>query len=313
MISDDVRIAGGQVSLNGTVEGDFIFLGGTLKLSESSIIKGDLICYGGEIHSYGKINGNTKIYAGNVKLKGNIDGDVEIKGGSIDFNSVVKGNMSMGAEEIEVGSGASCAGNINYWHSDGEIDFSGVCDNALYDEALAYEDKDIDWSILATAFGIGLIAYWIIFIMSSFVVLWILEHFFSAQFDQVASGIKSSFIKSFGYGMLYFIGIPVATLFCFITLVGFPIGVFGLFLFMLTLIFATSIIGLTIGHYFKNKSKQDWSLMQTVGYSLLTVVVIKIIFSAPLLGSLLKTIAMAGVYGGFLMMLLEGKKKSSGA
>ena len=49
--------------------------------------------------------------------------------------------------------------------------------------------------------------------------------------------------------------------------------------------------------------------MQTLGYALLTVVVIKVIFWIPLLGQMLKTIAVATVYGAFLLMLFERKKK----
>ena len=200
---------------------------------------------------------------------------------------------------------------MRYWHSDGEIDMSDVCDDAVYDEELAYTDKEVDWSVLSAIFGIGLLAYIVIFILSGIVVLFFLEYFFSSQMEMAAESIRSSFITSFGYGMLYLLGMPVLILVAFITIIGLPLGLLGLSIYGISWLFATAIIALCVSHYFKNKSRQEWSKFQIIGYAIVALIVLKVIFWIAFIGSLLKTIAMAAVFGAFLMNWMKKRKEVS--
>ena len=125
--------------------------------------------------------------------------------------------------------------------------------------------------------------------------------------------MRDAFIKSFGYGMIYFVGIPVLIIVSFVIIIGFPIGILALSIYALSFIFATSIVGLAVGHYFKKKSGKDWTFWQTVSYAVLTVLILKIIFMIPILGTMLKTIAMAAVYGAFFMLFFEGIRNRGSA
>ena len=309
MVGDDIRISGGEIDLNSRVIGDVFIFGGEVHINQDAEILGDLVIFGGDVKILGGIGGNVKCYSGNISFKGSAEGDFMVKSGQFKFDGPVNGNMEVQAEYIEVGDDAHCNGNLRYWHADGEIDFTGICENAVYDEELAMEDSDTDFSILAGILGIGLIVYWIIFILSSAVVLWLLDYTFGPYFELAAREVRNSFVKSLGYGMIYFIGIPILTLILFITLVGFPLGVLTLSIYSISLLFATWMIGLTVSYYFRNRSEKGWTESQTWLYALLTVVILKIVFMIPLLGATLKTVAMAAVYGTFFMMFIEGFKK----
>lgn len=307
-ITDDLRITAGEVVVNGYVGGDIIFFGGVLRLTEDAEVMGDIVCFGGEISLHGKVHGHLKIYAGEVKLENQVMGNAEIKAENILFNGSVDGDMILQAEEISLGDNTHCAGSLRYWQKEGMLDFSGKCDDATFDEDLSVGGKE-NGAMLGKLFGIGLIAYWVIFILSSFLILLLLEYFAGRYFDRAAAAINNAFVKSFGYGMLYLLGIPVLIVLSFVIIVGFPIGLLALSLYGLSLLFATSVVGLCVGHYFKNRSSQQWTLMQTVSYSLISVVILKIFFFIPWLGTLAKTVAMASVYGAFLLMLFEGARK----
>lgn len=312
-VGDDIRVAGGELIICDFVGGDVIVFGGSIRITELAEISGDIICFGGEISLYGHVKGNILVYGGVLRLNNRVDGNVEFRGGNVDFNGNVAGNMTLQAEKIEVGSDASCSGLINYWQKEGELEFPANCAQTQFDPGLAMDDKNGGWSTLAGLLGIGIITYWIIFILSVFLVLMLLEYYLNRQFIAVADEIKRSFISCFGYGMLYLLGIPVLILLSFIIIIGFPVGLVALSIYGLSLLYATAVIGLTLTHYFKSRSKQNWSYFQIVMYALLTVIIIKIIFFIPWLGTLLKTIAMATVYGAFLMLFVGRKYRKNQA
>ena len=310
-IGDDARLSAGEIVINSRIEGDLIVFAGMVKVTQDASIAGDVICYAGEITLYGNVGGNLISAGGEIKLKNTIGGNVEIKAGEIFFDAHVMGDMEMAGKEIILGEGASCDGSITYWSGEGEMDFSGISHSAIYDDDLAIIEEDEDWSSIVKWMGIGVIAYWIIFILSAFLVILILEYLFGNYFSQAASLLAKSWIKSFGFGMLFFIGVPVVIIILLVSIIGIPIGLFALSIFLIALLFSTTVSGITIVHYFKNKSSQEWTYLQTVAYSLLSVIILKIFFMAPFIGGILKKIVAAFVYGA--LMLLQFEKKETGS
>lgn len=187
------------------------------------------------------------------------------------------------------------------------MDFSKVCSSVTFDEDLAMIDEEFDWGILAALFGLGLISYWVIFILSAFIIVLLLEHFLGKYFEQAAEMLSSKFVLSFGYGMLYFIGVPVLIVLLFVMIIGFPIGLLLTCIYAMTLLFTSSVVGLTIAHFFKNKYGKSWSYFETVSYAVMTVVIFKVIFWIPILGWLVKRVIAAAVYGALILLLTKKK------
>lgn len=310
-VLDDIRVSGGEITIDHYVGGDVIVFGGTVRITEDASIGGDLICFAGEVSIFGPVSGNLMVYGGTVRLRSSVGGEAEIKTGVFDFDGSVSGNMVIQSKSIELGSEANCSGSIRYWQNDGELNFEGICDDVNFDEDLAYVEKDVDWSVLTTIFGIGLVAYWIIFILATLLVLLLLEFFVSNYFEKVAQQLRSNFVTSFGYGMLYLLGMPILILISFVIIIGFPIGLLALSLYGLSFLFAIAAIGLVVSHYFRSKSKQDWSKIQIIGYAMISIIALKIIFMIPLLGAMLKTVAMAAVYGALIKVYFIKRNEAS--
>lgn len=306
-IGDDVRVAGGEIEINGTVRGDVISFGGKILIGENAEIWGDVIAFGGEIEIEGEVTGDLLCMGGEVELSGEVDGDVELKAGKVELEGYIGGSLKLSTRELNLDKNARCDGVITYWTGDSDDDLSSL-GNAKYDESLAMENRDINWKVLGTILGVGFVAYWLIFIVSAFLLLLFLQQFFGKYFIESATSIRDSFVKSFGYGMLFFIGVPMASLILIFTIVGLPIGLLIMGFFMLSLMFSTAISGLVVSHYFEQRSGQNWSYFQNIGYALLTVIILKIIFLIPLLGNLAKIIVLAAVYGSFLMLIVERQR-----
>ena len=306
-IGDDIRVFGGDVEINGIVEGDLIVFAGKVTISEDAVIDGNVISYAGEITLNGFVNGNFFASGGELDINGEIGGNAELKAGAIELNAKIFNDLKISGKEITLGSKAVCEGSVRYWSEDGEMDFSNVSSSATYDEDLAMVDEKFDWGIMAALLGFGIITYWIIFILSAFMVILLLEHFLGTYFSQAADMLSSKFILSFGYGMLYFIGVPVLIVLLFVMIIGIPIGLLLASLYVMTLLFTVSVVGLTVAHFFKNKYGKSWTYFETVAYALLTVVVFKVIFWIPILGWLVKRVVGAAVFGAIILLMTKKK------
>lgn len=306
-VGDDIRVFGGIVEINGIVEGDLIVFAGEVTISEKALINGDVIAYTGQIILNGFVNGDFISSGGEISLNGDVGGNAVIKAGEIDLNGKILKDLSISGEEIIIGDNAQCNGSITYWSGQGEMDFSSVGASAVYDEELALVDKEFDWNALALLFGLGLISYWIIFILSAFIIILLLEHFFGKYFEQAAEVLSSKFILSFGYGMLYLIGVPVLILLLFVMIIGFPVGLLLTCIYLMTLLFTASVSGLIVAHLFKIKYGKSWSYLETVTYAVLTVVILKVLFWIPVVGWLIKRVLGAAVYGAIILLMLKKK------
>lgn len=77
-ILGDVRAGGSTVNLGSPVGKNVTVFGGVITFSESSMIDGNVIAFGGQINMNGKVKGQTIIGAGNIVLSGEFFGDVNI-------------------------------------------------------------------------------------------------------------------------------------------------------------------------------------------------------------------------------------------
>lgn len=79
-IKDDLRFAGGNITIRkSTIEGHTVGAGGTIYIDEETIFNGDIKLAGGELRLDGVVNGNVQIAAGQITFGNNasINGDLE--------------------------------------------------------------------------------------------------------------------------------------------------------------------------------------------------------------------------------------------
>lgn len=91
----DVVAAGGQVTVNGNVDGT-------------------LIVFGGNVVVAGNVSDSVKAFGGNVELRGDVGGDLQAYGGSLFFDGVVAGDADLGAGDIRMGPEAKITGDLVY-------------------------------------------------------------------------------------------------------------------------------------------------------------------------------------------------------
>ncbi|MDZ7846444.1 MAG: hypothetical protein U5L96_06590 [Owenweeksia sp.] len=88
---------------------------------------------------------------------------------------------------------------------------------ASFDPGLGRDFDGDDWS------GPGLLGFILYGVLASFLLTILLIFSFKKYFINAATRWKGDFFKSFGFGILYIVGVPVAIIVLFISIIGIPL------------------------------------------------------------------------------------------
>ncbi|WP_299124273.1 hypothetical protein [uncultured Winogradskyella sp.] len=320
VVQGDLVIAGGKLSINDSINGDLTAAGGELFLNSyvaddvriavgkatiDSEIGDDLVVFGGEviITKNAIIHGNLKCYAGNIDFNGEVAGKLEIKGGDVQINGTVKESSKIIGENLIIGANAKFHKNVEYWNSDGEIDFNN---SLVSTEAQFNEDLGEDTSQLSlTTLGTNSLKLWITYILSSFLAILVLHALFKNAFSNAVDDLENSVLKSFGFGLIYLIGIPLMILISFVIAIGIPLGLFAAAVFIFSLLFGHLVASLLLMYYLKYKKQKNWGFWSITFLALLCTIVLRVITMIPYAGILLSVVIISITYGALTLNLLH--------
>lgn len=304
VIGEDLRCGGGQVYLRGIVMGDVVAGGGEIEIGPDAVIYGDLVVGGGRVKVFGRILGSLVMAGGEIDFNGEAEKDAEIRGGTATLNGVFRGPCKFAAETLRFGPKAEFYQPVRYWQTKGEADFSSYLREgarATFDESLKQDMGRYDrgWAI-ETFSWFFLYRLLVGALMVAFLV-WL----FDAFFKRAGSDLPAQWLNRFGTGVLYIIGLPVAMIVLFITVIGIPFGFFALFLYIFTLLFAYALTA-TVGTYaLEQYRKLIWTKGQRILVGIGILLALKIVAWIPVLGFLVAAIAVAVAFGSIIKTLLS--------
>lgn len=245
IISDDLYVAGGTVTINGTIEGDLIVGGGIIDVKGT--VNGDVIAGGGTITLRGIVLDDVRAAGGQITIEGQITDDLLAsggiitlgKGGSIGGNvkvaggDVILGGIS-GTVEAAVGKltiqdSAVIGGNVRYWsEEDAQLDPDAKITGVIEKQTLSHGKNFYIGSVnpvIATIIGIIVTAFF----------AW----FFSYAFPNKTESMLSSSRKEVGthilWGFLGLVGLPGLAILLCVSVVGLPAGMLILLAFPLVI------------------------------------------------------------------------------
>ncbi len=304
-VLDDAKLFGENINVLGNVKGDLIIFGGLIEINKDVTIERDLIVFGGYVVVNGKVNGNVIIKGGQVSLNGIVNGKVDVDCEELKIDGEINGPSELSAMEIEFGEGARFRSDVRYWTEDGEIDFEPYLSGATatYDRSLKIEGKDINWK----SFGAGLAGFWLFFTLSVFLVILLLQLLFRKVFEKAAMDVSGAYVRNFGYGVLYFIGLPLLAVFFMVTIIGIPIGLLLMSLVGFSALFAFSITSVMWANWFKYKYNKKWNNWMVILIAALLFLGLRIILFIPAAGLLVNLIVISMAFGTLLNILVLKK------
>ena len=302
---DDIRLAGGRLNINQNVTGDVVVTGGTVLLSRNSNVGGSLIAGGGEVTVDGTINGYVRSMAGSFVLNGRVGKYLDARGKDISINGTVAGDAVLSADEIEVGQDAAFAGKVRYW-SDDQVNFgqSVKSGDAVLDESLRL-DRDTG-RYLGFATILGLLWY----LGAALVFIMLIQFLFGRYIQRASLNLEQAGAgRSILYGFLFFVLFPVVILVALLTLIGIPLALLLMFLFMTLILLATVITSLVMANYINIRYYDDREMWRQVWTAFGIFIILKLISLIPILGWLLLIVAVCLAFGLLIAEVLRVRRE----
>lgn len=263
-----VWAAGGNINIKGNIYKNVIIAGGDLCVHEGANIGKDVIAYGGKFTVDGDIDGRIKGGVGTFLMAGK-SGDIE-----------------MNAGETKIASGAYISGNLILESGEEPI----IEEGAIITGETRLETREEEgeaFFALAPFFAFMITFIKIILLIAKIIVGIIIIALFKKYTRRIMDTLIKAPWKCLGWGFLALIVLPVATTILFSMLIGFPLAIFGSYvysiLFYLSSIFVALVVGEKIIQLFKKEG--EISLYPSFIVGLLVLLVLGWI---PILGFIIK-------------------------
>lgn len=289
-VGDDVRIAGGKITIDSEIGDDVVVFGGAVFITENAHIKGKLLCFAEDV----------------VIHKGAIIEELNVRGGEAFIDGTIQGASRIAVEELVLGSDAKFHKNVEYWHSGGEINFNAALVNAeaQYNEALEEESQ-----VSLISMGINSLKNWLVYILSAFLGILVFHSLFRNAFASAVDNLENNLLKSFGFGLLYLIGIPLAIIVAFLITIGLKLGLFAAAIFVFSLLFGQIVAAILIAYYLRNSKDKEWGFWPVTFVALAIAILLRLIGMIPYAGIALAIIILAITYGALTLQVFRAKKQ----
>ncbi len=121
-VTDDLYVTGGTVEVSGQVDGDIVAAGGTVVLSAP--VTGGILAAGGNVSIRGSAGRSIRAAGGSLTIGGPIRADAVLAGGSV----TVERAAEIGRDLVAAGGGIQVTGTIrrNAWLTGGTVTVGGV-------------------------------------------------------------------------------------------------------------------------------------------------------------------------------------------
>lgn len=341
-IEDSLLISGETVTIDGTIDGDLAAFGERVVLR--GIVRGNVFTAGREVEILGTIEGSLfaagervtiegevqqGVYAGAESLRlhdrAQVGRDAVLFGESVhmdgrtarDFFSAaerveIRGhvgrNVSTRSRRLTLHETASIAGNLHY-----EIGRQGPPEIAPG----AQIGGEITSGDLMHRMG-GPETRWLdghfymraaVFLVSAFLVGMLLRLLLPGLFLTDLE-TASDFFRSLGYGTIGLIGTPIAIVLCFVSVVGIPIGVIGVFLYLTTLFVSVIVVASLVGTSITATMSFEPEDAHGFGVSLLVGLVLVLIgINLPFVGGIFRVLVVVIGLGMLIDVALDAWRR----
>lgn len=278
-VGDSTRIAGDQLTVDASIDGDLVAAGNQLRVFDGARITGGVLAAGAF-----------------VQIDGTVDGGIRLAAGEIIISGAVLGDATLRADRIELAPGASIGGDLDYVARTplSPEEAARVTGTVTYDEPV-----DDEASGVSTATSL---LFWGWQTVASVATGLLLVALFRSRIQGLVSAIAGETTVGALLGFVAFLIVPAAAVIAMVTLVGLPIGLAVVLLFLVVLYVAKLPIAVWAGGRLLalagRPGASPYSAM-AIG-----VVALYVLFAIPYLGGLLWLVA---TWLGLGSMVLAGR------
>ncbi|OGD67826.1 hypothetical protein A3F08_01535 [Candidatus Berkelbacteria bacterium RIFCSPHIGHO2_12_FULL_36_9] len=294
-VGGDLITAGNQIEINGDVDAN-VFAGSNSVILNSKIRR-DFIVGANDvkISKQAVIGGNLYVGSANVVIDGEVKGTVYAGTGSLTINGKVGKEIKANVGLLKLGPTSEVNGDISYTSDKKAV----VSKGAKYTGKL--EQKETPKGLAKVNLKESALDS-LMSLLSAILVVILLILLFPKKLESLNSYLELNFWRSLGFGFLALIAIPILTVILFLTIIGVPLGLITLGIFIL-MIYLSKII---CAYYFGNIiSKGSWS---PIWSCVLGLVILAALSLVPIINGIVGFIALLVGLGAMTMLMFEKKK-----
>lgn len=230
-----------------------------------------------------------------------------MSGGSADerrevkINGEVGGASSLAAESIALGPNAQFYGQVNDWlpEESEEVHFTSVLMDdakAQFDKALSMEDTFL-W--LNQPFP--WIPFVLVYLLSVLLLITLVLVFFPTVMEKSGNLLNQQTARSLGYGVLYFLAVPVAVVLLLMAVIGILLGILSLSLCLFSIWSALTLSAVVITYQINQRYQYHWSRRRLMVISLGIFLALQVLSFVPLIGFELTAIIVGPCMDAFIL------------
>ncbi len=279
-VTDDIRAAGGTIRLNGSVGKNVSAAGGNINVSPAASIGGGLLTACGNLVEGGSVQKDFRAAVGTVEITGSVGNNVDIVGG-----------------RLTVTRGANVGGNLNADLS--QKDRSEIAEGAVKGTISLKQREEHPARILGLPEGtFWLKTFWVGSLYLAGLIFFLLSRKCFADYGSLTVNRMG---WSFLWGLAVVIITPIAVLILFATIIGIPLGLMVLAVYLTVLYLSQLSLGLAAGmRLFGSNVESGWILYFAF---MVGTLIFQGLSLVPYLGTLLQIAALfLGSGAMFLLM-----------
>lgn len=296
VVTGDVfAITHGRIEVTGTVEGSVRAL--SRELAVPGTIGGDIAVASGTIGVPGEVGGDVLLVAGSAAITGSVGRDVLGRVLDCELDGTVGGDVDISVRSLRVGPRAEVGGDLLY-RADRDAAISGGASVAGQFERLPSRATFV---VRVWLIGVTILSF-LAFVITGMVLFLV----FRSTMARATGLVRTETWRTFWIGFLAVIGLPLVSILFLFTVVGAPVGVLVMVLWLLGLAFAP-VPAVTAGGDLLLRGRGG-----VFGAFIVGAVVWRFgIWLIPLVGVLLYTAALMAGTGG--IVLASWRQRRAGA
>ncbi len=271
-------VFGNNVTISGNTNNDGAIFGNNVTIDDTTNIGRDVAIFANTLTISGHFGRNIEVYASNVNIKG----------------ATISGNITIHSDTITIDDKTTIKGTLKYPSNIAENNLtiekgSQISNTKTYEvEEKEESTSTIIWEKLTNLIGLLII--------------------FSALYLLVPNLYKQNIDlpKSFGYGVITLLLVPIAILLLLISIFGLSLGLLLLALYILIICTSTILVGPLLGEMIYNKIQKNNQNKYLVG--LLGITILYILKQIPILGGVVTFITISIAFGLIISLLKRNKK-----
>ena len=338
VIEGNLYAVGSSLTVDGKVTGDVICAGQSININGD--IAGDVICAGQSINISGKIGGNLRVAGNAINFNGQvarngiimsattitsasstIGWDLLILGNVFELNGNVGRDLYGGAGKVNLTGQIGKNINLDFGMQNGNDQPLIIANKAKINGELKYKsDKDaiIDAgavitgkvihnfpAVVAKKSNLADLGWWwgkLISIFAALVIGLVLVSFWREQIIKITDLMLAKVGPTLGWGVLALLLTPIIVIILLITIIGIPLSLISIALWLIALYISKILVGILIGRIIlKNywiKQKDSLIIAMIIG-----IVVAYLVFAIPFIGWIIALMAMLWGLGGIMLAL----------